>query len=330
MNMFIRFPSQALFKTIVPQVLLVFLLPCTLLYANNPPTGAVTISGTAQVGQTLTVANTLADPDGLGAITYQWKRDGVPIMYGGTLKDGVGGVDGLFGAYNVTLSADGKHAYVTGVNDAAVSWYERNASTGALTYGGMLKDGVDGLDSALDVTLSADGKHAYVTGVNDAAVSWFTRDPVTGTLSYGPASDANYTLTTADVGAVITVTASYTDGGTTAESVASAGTALVSTPPLTDSNFTTAVNMWFDNEANANATYGHIRDWNVSGVTNMFEAFKDKASFDENISGWDTSSVTNMSGMFWGASEFNQPIGNWNVSSVTNMQATFMSASSFN
>jgi surface protein len=166
--------------------------------------------------------------------------------------------------------------------------------------------------------------------VNDAAVSWFTRDPVTGTLSYGPASDANYTLTTADVGAVITVTASYTDGGTTAESVASAGTALVSTPPLTDSNFTTAVNMWFDNEANANATYGHIRDWNVSGVTNMFEAFKDKASFDENISGWDTSSVTNMSGMFWGASEFNQPIGNWNVSSVTNMQATFMSASSFN
>ena len=26
----------------------------------------------------------------------------------------------------------------------AVSWFERNASTGALTYGGMLKDGVNG------------------------------------------------------------------------------------------------------------------------------------------------------------------------------------------
>ena len=48
-----------------------------------------------------------------------------------------------------------------------MSWYERNASTGALTYGGMLKDGVggvDGLNEAIGVTLSADGNHAYVTG----------------------------------------------------------------------------------------------------------------------------------------------------------------------
>ena len=28
-----------------------------------------------------------------------------------------------------------------GHNDDAVSWYERNASTGALSYGGMLMDG---------------------------------------------------------------------------------------------------------------------------------------------------------------------------------------------
>ena len=27
----------------------------------------------------------------------------------------------------------------------------------------------------------------------------------------------------------------------------------------------TAVNLWFDNQAEANATYGHISDWNVSG-----------------------------------------------------------------
>ena len=46
----------------------------------------------------------------------------------------------------MTLSSDGNHAYVDGINDDAVSWYERNASTGALTYGGMLKDGVDGVD----------------------------------------------------------------------------------------------------------------------------------------------------------------------------------------
>ena len=27
-----------------------------------------------------------------------------------------------------------------------MSWYEINASTGALTYGGMLKDGANGVD----------------------------------------------------------------------------------------------------------------------------------------------------------------------------------------
>ena len=67
----------------------------------------------------------------------------------------------------MTLSADGNHAYVTGYNDDAVSWYERNASTGALSSKGILKDGlngVDGLDAARIVTLSSDGNHAYVTG----------------------------------------------------------------------------------------------------------------------------------------------------------------------
>ena len=61
---------------------------------------------------------------------------------------------------SVTLSSDGNHAYVTGQSDDAVSWCERNASTGALTYGGMLKDGVngvDGLDGANSLTLSSDG-----------------------------------------------------------------------------------------------------------------------------------------------------------------------------
>ncbi len=71
------------------------------------PTGSVTISGTSELGQTLTVSNDLADADGLGVITYQWYRDGLPVNM---LKDGVGGVDGLNGARIVTLSADGKHA----------------------------------------------------------------------------------------------------------------------------------------------------------------------------------------------------------------------------
>ena len=46
---------------------------------NDLPTGAVTITGTLAQGQTLTAANTLADPDGLGAISYQWRSGGIAI-----------------------------------------------------------------------------------------------------------------------------------------------------------------------------------------------------------------------------------------------------------
>ena len=85
--------------------------------------------------------------------------------------------------------------------------------------------------------------------------------------------------------------------------------------PLNDSNFFTARDLWFSDQSSAFATYGHIKDWNVTGVTNMSNAFKSKATFDENITGWDVSNVTIMYGMFWGAASFNQPIG-------TNMRRT--------
>ncbi|NCX71605.1 MAG: BspA family leucine-rich repeat surface protein, partial [Rhodobacteraceae bacterium] len=97
-----------------------------------------------------------------------------------------------------------------------------------------------------------------------------------------------------------------------------------------DSNFQTSLNLWFDNQADANATYGHISDWNTSAVTDMSEAFKLRAAFNDDISGWDTSSVITMNGMFWGASAFNQPIGDWDVSSVKDMKAMFLQAGSFN
>jgi len=99
---------------------------------------------------------------------------------------------------------------------------------------------------------------------------------------------------------------------------------------LTDANFQTAVNLWFSDETNATATYGHMSDWNTSTVTTMANAFKDRATFNEDISAWDVSNVKTMRYMFYKASLFNQPIGDWNVSSVTSMQDMFREASVFN
>ena len=57
-----------------------------ILTVNTIPTGSVTISvnndhttSTLTQGDTLTASNTLADADGLGEITYQWKADGTDI-----------------------------------------------------------------------------------------------------------------------------------------------------------------------------------------------------------------------------------------------------------
>jgi surface protein len=62
----------------------------------------------------------------------------------------------------------------------------------------------------------------------------------------------------------------------------------------------------------------------------MSYLFKNKHSFNDNISSWDVSSVTNMSEMFWADTLFNQDIGNWDVSNVTVMNHMFYDASKFN
>jgi hypothetical protein len=46
---------------------------------NNLHTGTVSISGTTIVGQVLTASNNIADIDGLGTFSYQWKRSGSAI-----------------------------------------------------------------------------------------------------------------------------------------------------------------------------------------------------------------------------------------------------------
>lgn len=46
---------------------------------NEAPTGRAFLSGEAVVGATLTALDAIEDPDGLGAMSYQWQRDGVNI-----------------------------------------------------------------------------------------------------------------------------------------------------------------------------------------------------------------------------------------------------------
>jgi surface protein len=103
---------------------------------------------------------------------------------------------------------------------------------------------------------------------------------------------------------------------------------------IDNTNFQEAINTCLStNPADGlctNSEYGAMPDWDVSTVTTMSEAFRDKTDFNGDISDWDTNSVTDMSAMFAFASAFNGDISNWNVGSVTDMRAMFGEASAFN
>lgn len=185
---------------------------------NDLPTGTVTITGSATQGQTLTAANTLADADGLGAITYQWKADGADIVGANTATLVLGQAQ-VGKAITVTASyVDGHGAAETMASTATSTIANINdAPTGAVTITGTVQEGQ---------TLTAVSTLADSDGLGAISYQWLANGK---TISV--ATGASYQLTAADLGKTITVTASYTDGYGHAESVTSAATAAVVSPP---------------------------------------------------------------------------------------------------
>lgn len=110
-----------------------------------------------------------------------------PLHFAEWKRDAVGSTDGLDGARATALSPDGRHVYVAGYLDDAVAVFARNAETGALTFGSLVRDGVagaDDLNGATHVTVSPDGRHVYVSAYIDDAVSVFSRNAATGALTF--------------------------------------------------------------------------------------------------------------------------------------------------
>jgi hypothetical protein len=174
---------------------------------NDAPTGSVTISGTATQGQTLTASNTLADADGLGLISYQWKANGstvgAGITYvlteaevGKTLTVSASYIDDHGTAEVVTSSATSE---VANINDAP---------TGLVTISGTATQGQ---------TLTAGNNLADADGLGTINYQWKADGSNIGT-------GTTFTLTEAEVGKSITVSASYVDGHGTVEAVSSAAT----------------------------------------------------------------------------------------------------------
>jgi VCBS repeat-containing protein len=92
---------------------------------NSEPSGTVTVSGTPTQGQALTASNTLADADGLGTISYQWKAGGVNIA-GATAS-----------TYTLTSSEVGKAISVTASYTDGFGSSEAVASSGTSNVQGI-------------------------------------------------------------------------------------------------------------------------------------------------------------------------------------------------
>jgi 6-phosphogluconolactonase (cycloisomerase 2 family) len=106
--------------------------------------------------------------------------------------DGKGGIDGLDDVEGVAVSPDGKHVYVVSQTDSAIVTFQRDATSGKLTFMESLFDGgvdgigttVDGLLGANSVAISPDGKHVYVTSGHDNSVAAFARNDLNGQLYF--------------------------------------------------------------------------------------------------------------------------------------------------
>ncbi|MCX7262695.1 MAG: hypothetical protein NTX67_08030 [Burkholderiales bacterium] len=190
---------------------------------NDLPTGSVTISGNAAQGQTLTAANTLADADGLGTISYQWKADGLNIsgatsstltlaqaQVGKVISVAISYTDLGNTAESVTSTAT---SAVANVNDSP---------TGSVTLSGTATQGQ---------TLTATNTLEDVDGLGPISYQWKANG-----VNISGATGSSLALTQAQVGKVITVVASYTDMGNTLESVTSNTTALVANTIVDDVN----------------------------------------------------------------------------------------------
>ena len=196
---------------------------------NTPATGAPTISGTTQVGETLTaLTNGITDEDGLDDVsyTYQWIANDADIegatnsTY--TLADSDEG-KAIKVKVSFTDDADNQET-LTSAPTAAVAAKPNSTATGAPTISGTPQVGE---------TLTADTSGiADEDGLGDVSYSYqWIRSDNGADADIGGQTASTYTLSDEDEGKAIKVKVSFTDDADNQETLTSAPTAAVAAKP---------------------------------------------------------------------------------------------------
>ena len=205
--------------------------------SNTSATGTPTISGTAQVGETLAADTSgIADSDGLTKVTYsyQWIRNDAGTdtdIQGaaGTTYTLVDADEGKTIKVTVSFADDsGNEETLTSAATASVAARPNSPATGAPTISGTVQVG-ETLTASTSGIADADGltnvSHSYQWvangGTSDSDIADATVS--TSTMTVGD----TYTVTVDDVGKTIKVNVSFTDDAGNEESLTSSETAEV-------------------------------------------------------------------------------------------------------
>ena len=194
---------------------------------NTPATGQPTISGTAQVGQTLAAdVSGIADEDGLdnAVFTYQWLADGADISSATDSSYTLGHADeGKAISIAVSFTDDaGNDETLTSAATAAAEAKPNTPATGEPTINGTAQVGQ---------TLAADVSGIADEDGLDNAV--FTYQWLADGADISSATDSSYTLGHADEGKAISIAVSFTDDAGNDETLTSAATDAVDGAPST-------------------------------------------------------------------------------------------------
>ena len=202
---------------------------------NSPATGAPTISGTAQVGETLTAYTSgIADADGLTNVSYsyQWVRnDGSTDT---DVQDATGSTHTLVDAdegqtikVEVTFADDaGNGESLTSGATGLVAARPNTPATGAPTISGTTQVG--------EMLTASTSGIADADGLTNVAYSYqWVRNDGSSDTDIGNATGGTYALVDADEGQAIKVKVSFTDDAGNEESLASGATATVAARPNT-------------------------------------------------------------------------------------------------
>ena len=242
---------------------------------NTLPTGSISISGTAAVDQILTLAQNIADFNGLGAISYQWNRDNVAVL----------GANGT--TYAVTL----------------LDLYSKLTVTASYTdQTGCFES----LTSAATVNVPHVGIFTPQTKatLQTALTAWFA-GATTATVIY---DDIN----TWDVSAITDMDSLFANKTTFNSNISNWNVSQVTNMSNMFSGaiaFNQPIGSWNTMRVTQmNSTFKgatvfnqDISNWNVSKVTSMANTFQNAIAFNQNIRKWYVASVTSFSYMLSGA-----------------------------